>query len=114
MVGIAIAFAITFWIYRWLGRLSQRQNWSGGWLVLTFLLVMPLSIPLFWALGGTGVWVAEALLDSTHLGVGYSYSRMILFAMGGLVAVPTGLLVAIFSFVMGRVSSRKSKQAIVR
>ncbi|MEM6716718.1 MAG: hypothetical protein AAF622_16740 [Cyanobacteria bacterium P01_C01_bin.147] len=112
VIGIAIAFALTFWLYRWLGQLSQRQDWSGGWLVLTFLLVIPLSIPLFWAVGGTGIWAAEALLKSAHLGVGYSYSRVILLAMGGLVAVPTGLLVAIFSFVMGRVSRRKRQPAI--
>lgn len=107
VVGIAIAFWVTFWVYRWLGRVSQKQAWSGGWLVLTFLLVMPLSALIFWGLGGTGVWAAEALLEQPHLAVGYSYSRTILFAMAGLVAVPTGLIVAIFSFIRGRGSRRK-------
>ena len=78
--------------------------------MLTFLLVIPLSIPLFWGLGGLGLWAAEALLNGAHLAVGYRYSRTILFALGGAIAIPTGLMVAIFSFVLGRVNSRKRQQ----
>ena len=110
ITGVAIAFVTTFWVYRWLGRISQRQDWSGGWLVLTFLLIIPLSIPIFWGLGGLGLWAAESFLNGSHLGVGYRYSRTILFALGGAIAIPTGLVVAIFSFVLGRVNRRKRQQ----
>ncbi|MEM6518626.1 MAG: hypothetical protein AAF722_04740 [Cyanobacteria bacterium P01_C01_bin.70] len=106
--GVAIAFVVTFWLYRWLGRLSQQQNWSSSWLVLAFLLVIPLSVPLFWGCGGLGIWAAESLLDGQYLAVTYRYSRMVLFLLLGLVAVPTGLIVAVFGFIRGRASGRSA------
>uniref|UniRef100_A0A8T6QXA4 Uncharacterized protein n=2 Tax=Cyanophyceae TaxID=3028117 RepID=A0A8T6QXA4_9CYAN len=102
VVGVAIAFAVTGWLYYWLGGISQRHAWSGGGLVLTFLLVMPLSIPLFWGLSGLGVWGSESLLSGAHLGVSYRYSRMMMMLLGGVIAAPAGLLTAIFGFVYGR------------
>lgn len=108
LVGLALAMGITGWLYYGLGTLSQRWGWSGGILVLTFLLTIPLSVPLMWAVAGAGAWAAESLLVARHLGVGYSYSRMLLMVMAGLAAMPVGLVLASSGFVWGRVRHRPS------
>ncbi|MEM6835981.1 MAG: hypothetical protein AAF609_03915 [Cyanobacteria bacterium P01_C01_bin.120] len=105
--GVVIAFTATFWLYRWLGRLSQQQNWSRRWLVIRLLLVMPLSMPLFWSCGALGVWASESLVAGRHLAMTYTYSRLILSLLLSLVAMPTGLIVAFLGFYRGR-----SKEAV--
>jgi len=109
--GLAVAVGVTGWLYYRLGRLSQGQGWSGGGLVLTFLLAVPLSVPLMWGLGGLGVVAAESLLVAGRLGMGYGYARMVLLVLAGLATVPVGLGVASGGFVLGRVRHRPSRRS---
>ncbi|NER80518.1 MAG: hypothetical protein F6K42_13265 [Leptolyngbya sp. SIO1D8] len=97
-----LAMRGVWWLGRWLGKLSQQQQWQQGWLVLAVLLWVPISILLFWGVLGLSSWAAETLLDSRHLGVSYVYSRNILYFFMGLVAAAIAPIAGIVGFTKGR------------
>ncbi|MGF1460640.1 MAG: hypothetical protein ACFBSG_16645 [Leptolyngbyaceae cyanobacterium] len=104
--SIAISLYIVMLLYRKLGRLSRQHNWSSPWLVLTFVIGVPLSIPLVISIAGTGLGLGESLLNTEHLGVGYRYSRAIFALLASLAIAMAALLIAVLSFTTGRIQNR--------
>ncbi|MDB9525924.1 hypothetical protein PN498_08000 [Oscillatoria sp. CS-180] len=107
--SFGISILIVWRSYRWVGRLSKQKQWSQGWLVLAFLLLIPLGVPLFWMITGLGVYASESLLDSCHLAVGYAYGRLYLFAFLGLLGGAIALVTAIAGFANGHRMSLTTK-----
>lgn len=107
--GLCLAATSIWFSYRWLGQVSKRQQWSQGWLVLSFLLLVPLSVPLLWSIGGLAVYLSERLLDTRHLSVGYSYGRFYLYAFLGLLSGAIALSTAIISFAYGHRTAQLKK-----
>ena len=104
--GVLAAAVMTWQAYYWLGRFSQRAQWSGGLLVLACLFWIPLSILLVWVISGLGAGVAEQLLDQRQLAGGYRYGRIILWIAVGLIEALIAPVIASLRFAAGRRSAQ--------
>jgi hypothetical protein len=101
-IGLGLAFWIAWQLYRGLGQVTQRRQWSQRRFILAGFLLIPLSIPLFLTLLGLGFWAAESLLDGRHLASTYGYGRLFFVFLGGSAGAAIAPITAILAYLTGR------------